>query len=113
MCSGDAETGKLSIFRAAAGRGGACRAVRPPALSAWGKPMLARRFLWIVAGLTVLVMAGALLYRLFEPQLMKFALVPTSRFQSAPAVDPHAYDAAGMWIARPDIPGNPSLWTPQ
>jgi hypothetical protein len=77
-----------------------------------GGRMLARRFLWIVAGLTVLVMAGALLYRLFETQLMKFALVPTSQFQSAPPVDPAAYARADMWIARPDIPNNPSLWTP-
>jgi len=75
--------------------------------------MLARRFLWIVAGLTLIVMAGALLYRLFEPQLMKLAMVPTARFEGAPAVDSHAYDAAGMWIARPDIGNNPSLWTPQ
>ncbi|MDB5693107.1 MAG: hypothetical protein JWO81_2170 [Alphaproteobacteria bacterium] len=74
--------------------------------------MLARRFLWIVAGLTLLVMAGALLYRLFEPQLMKFAMVPTARFEAAAAVDPRAYARADMWIARPDIPDNPSLWTP-
>ena len=38
--------------------------------------MLARRFLWIVAGLTLLVMAGALLYPICEPQLLKFAMVP-------------------------------------
>jgi hypothetical protein len=75
--------------------------------------MLARRFLWIVAGLTLLAMTGALLYRLFEPQLMKLAMVPTAHFEGAPAVNAHAYDAAGMWIARPDIADNPSLWTPR
>jgi hypothetical protein len=74
--------------------------------------MLARRFLWVVAGLTLLMMAGALAYRLFEPQLMKLAMVPSGHFQDAPAVDPHAYARADMWIARPDIPNNPSLWTP-
>jgi peptidoglycan/LPS O-acetylase OafA/YrhL len=46
--------------------------------------MLARRFLWVVAILTMLVVAGALAYRLFERQLMKLALVPTERFRSAP-----------------------------
>jgi hypothetical protein len=86
--------------------------LRWPRVSAWGGPMLARRFLWIVAGLTMLVMAGALLYRLFEPQLMKLAMIPTSRFESAPAVDPAAYAKSDMWIARPDIVNNPSLWTP-
>ena len=32
--------------------------------------MLARRFLWVIAGLTILFMAGLLAYRLFEAQLM-------------------------------------------
>ena len=41
--------------------------------------MLARRFLWIVAGLVVLVLAGALAYRLFERQLLEVAMVPTVR----------------------------------
>src|SRR3954471_7347918 len=66
----------------------------------------------MAAGLTFLGMTGARLYRLFEPQLMKLAMVPTARFEGAAAVDPHAYDRADMWIARPDIAGNPSLWTP-
>ncbi|MEA3038828.1 MAG: hypothetical protein QOE79_1341 [Sphingomonadales bacterium] len=74
--------------------------------------MLARRFLWIVAGLTLLVMLGAIGYRLFERQLMKLAMVPTARFE-VPA-GPGAPDYAGKsgWIARPDIGGNASLWTP-
>ena len=75
--------------------------------------MLARRFLWVVAGLTILFMIGALAYRLLEPQLMKLALVPTVRFESAPAVDPEIYRRADMWIARPDIANNPSTWTPK
>src|SRR5689334_15254061 len=98
MCSPRAERAVLSIFRKAPD---GSRPLRPPPVSAWGGPMLARRFLWIVAGLTLLVMAGALLYRLFEPQLMKLAMVPTTQFQSAPAVDPRAYARADMWIARP------------
>jgi hypothetical protein len=74
--------------------------------------MLARRFLWVVAGLTVLVMLGALCYRLFEQQLMKLALVPTARFEDAAAARASAYSDKSLWIARPDIPGNPSLWLP-
>jgi hypothetical protein len=74
--------------------------------------MLARRFLWVVAGITVLVMLGALGYRLFEQQLMKLALVPTAHFEAAAGARPDAYRAKSMWIARPDIGGNPSLWTP-
>ena len=45
--------------------------------------MLARRFLWIVAGLVMLVVAGALAYRLFEERLFKIAMVPTVAFEAA------------------------------
>ena len=73
--------------------------------------MLARRFLWVVAILTMLVMAGGLGYRLFDAQLMKLAMIPGERFE-AKAAAPLAYDKPALWIARPDIAGNPSLWTP-
>jgi hypothetical protein len=45
---------------------------------------------------------------------MKAALVPTVEFaeQEKPRPGP-AYADAAMWIARPDIPDNPSLWTPE
>jgi Protein of unknown function (DUF3089) len=74
--------------------------------------MLARRFLWLVAGIVVLVMLGAIGYRLFETQLMKLAMVPTAGFEGAPPARESAYADKAMWIARPDLPGNPSLWTP-
>jgi pimeloyl-ACP methyl ester carboxylesterase len=103
----------ISMSWSAIGQPGpSCAGLARAARIGLGGPMLARRFLWIVAGLTVLVMAGALLYRLFEPQLMKLAMVPTTRFEGAPAIGTSAYARADMWIARPDISGNPSLWTP-
>ena len=74
--------------------------------------MLARRFLWVVAGITVLVILGAIAYRLFEAQLMRFAFVPAAEFRQVPMADGTSYRDAGLWIARPDIPGNPALWTP-
>jgi hypothetical protein len=74
--------------------------------------MLARRFLWLVAGLIVLVLAGALTYRLFGTELMRWTMVPGRAFEGGPPQAPSAYDRADMWIARPDIAGNPGLWTP-
>ena len=74
--------------------------------------MLARRFLWIIAGLIVLVLAGALAYRLFGTELIRTAAVPTVAFEEVPAPQGVTYADASMWIARPDISGNPSLWTP-
>ena len=75
--------------------------------------MLARRFLWIVAGIVVLVLIAALGYRLFERQLLKTAMVPTVAFQDVPMPPGPTYADAAMWIARPDIPDNPALWLPK
>ena len=52
--------------------------------------LTAVRFLWVVAGLTVLVVAAAVAYRLFEDDLMRLALVPKGEFEevSMPAGAP-------------------------
>ncbi len=75
--------------------------------------MLARRFLWIVAGLITLVVGGAILYRIFQMDLMKAALVPSASFdeQVRPAGAPD-YAAEDAWIARPDFANDPSRWLP-
>ena len=76
------------------------------------KKSCAVRFLWLVAIATMLVMAGALAYRLFERQLMRWAMVPSVEFRAVPMPAGADYGEARLWIARPDIAGNPSLWTP-
>lgn len=75
--------------------------------------MLARRFLWFVAAMVVLVLIGALVYRLFAAELFKRAMVPTVAFEEVPRPAGLTYADARMWIARPDIANNVSLWTPQ
>lgn len=75
--------------------------------------MLARRFLWIVAAIIVLVLVGAVIYRLFATELMKTAMVPSVAFEEVPQPKGVTYADAAMWIARPDIAGNPALWTPE
>ena len=75
--------------------------------------MLARRFLIIVAGLITLVVAGAILYRIFQMDLMKAALVPSAAFSEVP--QPGAapdYRSPESWIARPDLPDDPARWLP-
>ncbi|HYD38725.1 MAG TPA: DUF3089 domain-containing protein, partial [Allosphingosinicella sp.] len=74
--------------------------------------MLARRFLWVVAGLTVLVMAAALVYRLFGAELIRFTMVPTAAFEGGPPAAPSAYADSSRWIARPDLADNPAAWLP-
>lgn len=73
--------------------------------------MLARRFLWIVTIVILLVLAGALAYRLFAPQLMRAAFVPTVAFSEDGKGGPD-YRRPDMWIARPGFDRDPALWTP-
>jgi Protein of unknown function (DUF3089) len=73
----------------------------------------ATKFLWIVAILTMLFIAGALLFNTFYAQLVKWTLIPSSDFRDVPMPNGSAYSQPAMWIARPDIGGNPSLWHPR
>lgn len=73
---------------------------------------VARKFLYIVAGLIVLAIAALFFYRLYGTDLIRAALVPKEQFARQPAVAGGAYRDPAMWIARPDLPGNPSSWTP-
>ena len=73
---------------------------------------MARKFLYLVAVLIMLTIAAAFAYRLFGVQLMRSAMVPSARFEAQPAIAPNVYASRGMWLARPDIRGNPALWTP-
>jgi hypothetical protein len=74
--------------------------------------MLARRFLWVVAGLTMIVVAAVLLYRLFGAELIRFAMVPTAAFEGGPPPPPNAYADRSLWIARPDMAHSPAAWLP-
>ena len=73
---------------------------------------MARKFLYVVAGLVVLAIAAAFAYRLFGVDLMRMAMTPGEAFQRQPSVASQAYDRPGMWLARPDLKGDPARWTP-
>ena len=72
----------------------------------------ATRFLYFVFFCILLVIAGAFAYRIFEKQLMRWALVPSTEFRDVPMPQGANYGQAALWIARPDIANNPSLWLP-
>ncbi|MBG6117068.1 MULTISPECIES: DUF3089 domain-containing protein [unclassified Sphingobium] len=75
---------------------------------------MARKFLYVIAGLIVLVIVGKLAYGILQPQLMRIAMVPREAFSDLQPLPADAYDKQAMWIARPDIlKDNPALWTPQ
>ena len=72
---------------------------------------MARKFLYVVLFLIVLTIAAAFAYRFWGAQLLKQALIPSVQVANLPP--PGSYARPEMWIARPDKPGNPALWTPK
>jgi hypothetical protein len=73
---------------------------------------VARKFLYFVVFLILLVLAGAFAFRFFSLQIMRIAMVPSAAFEAKPVTPPSAYADRKMWIARPDIAGNPAMWAP-
>ncbi len=74
--------------------------------------MLARRFLWIIAILIMLVIAAAITYAVAGDKLLRMALVPGAAFVAPPATDTPDYTLAKNWAARPDLPTDAARWTP-
>lgn len=74
---------------------------------------MARKFLYVVATLIVLVIAAAFAYRLWAPQLMRVAMVPSSEFSRLVPTPANAYAAKPLWFARPELADNPALFTPR
>lgn len=74
---------------------------------------LARKFLYVVAGLIVLVLAALLVYRIWGMQLIRAVMVPREAFAPLKPLPADAYDDARMWIARHDIRDNPAMWRPE
>ena len=74
--------------------------------------MLARRFLWIIATIIILVIAAAVAYRLFSRQLLAAALVPSVSFAASKVEPAPDYRQLAAWDANPGLPSNPARWTP-
>jgi len=73
-----------------------------------------RKFLYFVAAMVFLFLAGAILYRLYERQLTEYAFVPRGEFVDEPALAANAYDGPAMWYSRPGKRGrDPSRYQPE
>ena len=73
---------------------------------------MARKFLIIIAVIITLILAAGIGWSLFSERLMRTALVPHGAFVEPKAAAANAYADRKIWVARPDIPGNPALWLP-
>lgn len=75
--------------------------------------MLARRFLYIIAGLIVIVLGIGLAWNLMQDKLMRTAFVPSIAFSAMPNATAPDYAKPAAWLARPDLKSDPSRWTPK
>lgn len=75
---------------------------------------MARKFLYFVASMVILVIAGAFVFRVYGDELMEVTFVPDTEFTVQEVLENNVYADTGMWLARPElIKGNPALWLPQ
>ena len=75
-------------------------------------PPVARKFLYVIAALIVLVIAAAFAYRLYGTQILRYWLVPKEAFTAQPSLQRNAYDDPRMWFSRPGLADDPSRWAP-
>ena len=74
---------------------------------------MARKFLYVIATLVVLVIAALAIYAIWGMQLIRAVMVPREDFTDLAPLPANAYADRKMWVARPDITqNNPALWTP-
>ncbi len=74
--------------------------------------MLARRFLWVIAILIMIVLAAAFAWRLAGDRLLEVAMVPSVQYAPPPARSGPDYADKANWLARPDLPDDAARWTP-
>jgi len=73
-----------------------------------------RKFLYIIAGLIVLVLGAGIAWQLAGQQLITRALIPTVAFKAEPAQTQEAYVDPAMWYSRPGKgEADPALWVPE
>jgi hypothetical protein len=75
--------------------------------------MCARRFLTVIFLLTLLAVAGAVAIFQWGGNVLLRQATPQGHFEAAKAGSAPDYAKAENWIARPDIPNNPSEWQPE
>ena len=74
---------------------------------------MARKFLYLIAIIIVIVVGGRIALTFYPEALTKAAMEPSVKFEAQPALKPNAYSDPALWFARPGLPGvSPVLWQP-
>ncbi|MFA7440144.1 MAG: DUF3089 domain-containing protein [Sphingomonadaceae bacterium] len=75
---------------------------------------MARRFLWIVAAITVLILLGLVVWRLAGDRMLRTMLTPSVDFAESVQTAPPDYTDSHNWVSRPGgRADDPALWTPE
>ena len=74
--------------------------------------MCARRFLFAVAFLIVLAVAGAFALFQFGDRALTSLATPKGHYQAPPPNSGPDYTADAAWLAKPSLPNDPSRWVP-
>ena len=74
---------------------------------------MARKFLYIVAIIIVIVIVGAILLAIYSREATEIAFVPRGEFVEQEALAANAYEDPAMWYSRPGLgTGDPSRYQP-
>ena len=73
---------------------------------------MVRKFLYVIAALIVIVIAGGFALKIYETELTEIAFVPTAKFEKQTAFEKNIYSGNDMWFARPGKGSNPAEWQP-
>lgn len=74
---------------------------------------MARKFLYFIAVLVVLVIAALIVLRIWSTELTRYAFVPKVAFEQVRPLPAGAYANRVMWISRPDTGADdPAQWAP-
>lgn len=74
---------------------------------------MARKFLYGIAAIIILVIAGAFALSLWSTELTRVAMVPRGEFVEQQPLDQNAYLDPDMWFSRPGIgTDDPARWQP-
>ena len=74
---------------------------------------MARKFLYIVAAIIVLVIAGGFVMAIWWKDLTRAVFVPGEAFVAQAPLEANAYDDPAMWLSRPGFGVNdPARWQP-
>lgn len=74
---------------------------------------MAKKFLYIVAIIIVLVIAGLIILRVWANELTALAFVPTEEFVEQEALTKNAYAEPDMWFVRPGEGEELIRWQPE